>query len=164
MCAKFRICLSRSFLLSLSPLSPPLCAGNNSSIPGGHIEPVRVAHGVTGFPPLYFGKIQIARRDNRHQALSFCQLMGQSRVALRNDEGIVGETVMCAHCSNRNRAAALVCHTNYGQTLSVDRPSDNFHVSLNGEFYPCTVTEEMPQLHTAGYRGHNRRVHRHRTG
>src|SRR5260370_34175120 len=89
--------------------------------------------------------------------------MGQLRITFWNDDVSVGEKALSAHSGNRHWPAAKIGHTNYGQTLSMDRASDNFHVSLNGEFYPRSVTEEMPQLHAAGYRGHNRRVHRYHT-
>src|SRR6266478_923661 len=86
--------------------------------------------------------------------------MGQLRITFWNDDVRVGKEALSAHRANRHRSAAKIGHTNYGQSFSIDRASDNFHVSLNGEFYPRTVTKEIPQLDTAGYRGHNRSVPR----
>ncbi len=43
----------------------------------------------------------------------------------------------------------------------MDRASNNFHVSLNSEFYPRSIAKEMPQLHAAGYRGHEGCIHGH---
>ncbi len=87
--------------------------------------------------------------------------MGQLRITFWNDDVRVGKEALSTHRGNRHRSAAKIGHTNYGQSFSMDRASDNFHVSLNGEFYPRSVTKEMPQLHAAGYRGHDSRVHGH---
>src|SRR5260370_37158239 len=90
--------------------------------------------------------------------------MGQLRITFWNDNVRVGKKALSAYRRNRHRSAAMIGHANYGQTLSTDPASDNLHVSLNGERDPRTITEEIPQLHTAGYLGHNRRVSIHHPG
>jgi hypothetical protein len=124
---------------------------------------VGAAYRVGGEPEVHSRKIYVARRKDSGQLFPLRQFVWKGWIAIRNNEAIVRVKAFGTDSIDRDRTTPGVRYIYQRQGLAVILWSTikDSHVVPNDNFYPCPITEEIPQLHRASDGGHDSRIESH---